>query len=140
MVKAYLRYEPKAMFGLINSSQGPSLYSRDGERVLAPALEDVLMWDVRKAALTGRWKDPGNTAEVTAMARSPEGKSFAIGYADGAIRLWSTEEEDVIVTLNGHRGAVTTITFDPSGQYIASGSTDTNVIIWDTMEQVGLYR
>ncbi|RKP12799.1 WD40-repeat-containing domain protein [Piptocephalis cylindrospora] len=140
MVKAYLRYEPKTTFGLITSPQGPSLYSGDGSQVLAPALEDVLLWDVRKGALEGRWKDTGNTAEITGMARSPDSKVFAIGYADGAIRLWLAEEGDVAVTLNGHRGAVTAMTFDPTGQYLASGSTDTNVIVWDIVEQVGLYR
>jgi U3 small nucleolar RNA-associated protein 12 len=46
MVKSYLRHGPTESFGVVASSSANSLY--DGKRAYVPALEDVLVWDVKK--------------------------------------------------------------------------------------------
>ena len=46
MVKSYLRHGPTESFGVVASSSSNSLF--DGRRAYVPALEDVLVWDVKK--------------------------------------------------------------------------------------------
>jgi U3 small nucleolar RNA-associated protein 12 len=86
------------------------------------------------------WHETGHRAEVTCIVRSPRRDTFAVGYADGSIRLWSASAESVTTVLNGHKKAVTALAFDPSGTRLASGSQDTDLIMWDVVAESGLYR
>lgn len=74
------------------------------------------------------------------MAQSPRKDTFAVGYADGSVRLWSAETSTVIVAFNGHKKSVTALTFDDTGSRLASGSQDTELIIWDVLAETGLFR
>ena len=86
------------------------------------------------------WHETGHRAEVTCIARSPQRDTFAVGYADGSIRLWSASEKSVIATFNGHKKAVTALAFDNAGARLASGSQDTDLILWDVVGEAGLFR
>lgn len=107
MVKAYLRYEPLASFGVIASAQGNVLYDSTGKYALSPALESVCLWDLKKGLQVcwwidremkklqdetyllcvcvcngfqhGTWKESDIKAEVTCIAKSPDGKNYAVG-------------------------------------------------------------
>ncbi|KAM0754199.1 WD40 repeat-like protein [Meredithblackwellia eburnea MCA 4105] len=139
MVKSYLRHGPTEAFGVIASSSSNSLF--DGRKAYVPALEDVLVWDVKKAEQTAMWHETGLKSLVTCLCRSPTNwDTFAVGYQDGSIRIWSAEAREVVVTLNGHKSAVTALAFDPAGTVLASGSKDTDVIVWDIVGEVGLFR
>ncbi|KAJ2782603.1 beta transducin [Coemansia javaensis] len=141
MVKSYLRYEARGSFGVIASPSGNAVFDHSGRQSVTAALEDVIVWDVRKGTQTERWSDPDNRAEVTRIARSPRGRVYAVGYADGTIRLF--EEGDggaVKVVLSGHRGSVSALAFDATGTVLASGARDTDVIVWDVVGEVGLHR
>jgi U3 small nucleolar RNA-associated protein 12 len=46
MVKSYQRHGPTEAFGVIASSGSNSVW--DGRKAYCPALEDVLVWDVKK--------------------------------------------------------------------------------------------
>lgn len=105
-----------------------------------PALEDVLVWDVKKGQMLAMWHDTGHRAEVTCIKQSPHPDSFAVGYADGSIRLWSASSGSVLTTFNGHKKAVTALAFDEQGTRLASGSQDTDLIVWDVIGETGLYR
>ena len=52
MVKSYLRHGGTEAFGLVASSSSNSLF--DGRRAFVPALEDVLVWDVKKGEQVSR--------------------------------------------------------------------------------------
>ncbi|CDS10194.1 hypothetical protein LRAMOSA02870 [Lichtheimia ramosa] len=142
MVKAYLRYEPTASFGVINSTLSNIIYDATGQLAIAPALEQVILWDLKKGIKVGQWKESNNTAAVTCIAKSPNKRDYAVGYEDGMVRLWTadTTAESATVTLSGHRGAVTALTFDQDGTRLASGSRDTDIIVWDVVAETGLYR
>ena len=86
------------------------------------------------------WHETGHRAEVTCVVRSPQKDTFAVGYANGSIRLWSASEKSVIATFNGHKKAVTALTFDAAGARLASGSQDTDLILWDVVGEAGLFR
>ena len=86
------------------------------------------------------WHESGHRAEVTCVARSPQKDTFAIGYADGSIRLWSASASSVVATFNGHKKSVTALAFDQAGARLASGSQDTDLILWDVVAEAGLFR
>jgi U3 small nucleolar RNA-associated protein 12 len=86
------------------------------------------------------WHETGFRSEVTCITRSPIKDTFAVGYQDGSIRLWSDFNKSVIVTFNGHRKAVTSLCFDRDGARLASGSQDTDIIIWDVIAESGMFR
>ncbi|KAF9498450.1 WD-repeat-containing protein [Pleurotus eryngii] len=138
MVQSYLRHGPTQAFGLVCSSSSNSVF--DGRRAYVPALEDVLVWDVKKGEMLAMWHDTGHRAEVTCIRRSPKNDTFAVGYADGSIRLWSAPSGDVICVLNGHKKALTALAFDDEGTRLASGSQDTELIIWDVLAESGLVK
>jgi U3 small nucleolar RNA-associated protein 12 len=86
------------------------------------------------------WHETGHRAEVSCILRSPQGDSFAVGYADGSIRLWNAATASVVTTFNGHKKMVTALAFDEQGTRLASGSQDTDLIIWDVVGEAGLFR
>lgn len=86
------------------------------------------------------WHETGHRAEVTCLLRSPQADQFAVGYADGSVRLWSSSTGSVITTFNGHKKAVSALAFDDEGTRLASGSQDTDIIVWDIVAEAGLYR
>lgn len=114
------------------------------------------MWDVKKGEMVwivllyppndlislqkAMWHETGHRAEVTCIQRSPQLDSFAVGYADGSVRLWSASAGSVIATFNGHKKAVTALAFDAKGTRLASGSQDTDLILWDVIAEAGLFR
>lgn len=85
------------------------------------------------------WHETNHRAEATVIARSPQ-NAFAVGYADGSIRLWNASAGTVITTFNGHAKAITSLAFDEAGAMLASGSQDTTIILWDIIGEVGLFR
>ncbi|KAA1466214.1 WD-repeat-containing protein [Dentipellis sp. KUC8613] len=138
MVQSYLRHGPTQAFGLVCSPSSNSVY--DGKLAFVPALEDVLVWDVKRGEMMSMWHETGHRAEVTCITRSPQKDTFAVGYADGSIRLWDVSSQTVIATFNGHKKAVTALTFDATGSRLASGSQDTDLILWDVVGEAGLFR
>ncbi|CCG81673.1 WD domain protein [Taphrina deformans PYCC 5710] len=146
MVRSYNRYELDSVFGVIASVQANSIFVPDSKskgagRAVVPALEQVLVWDVKKGEKILSWGDRDAKSEVTQIAQSPADTDiFAVGYSDGAIRLWTLQGEASIVTLQGHRSAVTALKFDSTGTKLASGSRDTNIVLWDVIAEVGISR
>lgn len=148
MVRSYTRYELDAVFGIVTSTQSNAVYlpapegsTKAAGRAVVPALERVIVWDVKKGEKILSWLDRDCKVEVTQIAQSPADTDiFAVGYSDGSIRLWSLESETSIVTLNGHRSAITALCFDSSGSRLASGARDTNVVLWDVVAETGVSR
>lgn len=88
-----------------------------------------------------RWRDNTCTEEVTVICRSEvDPDVFAVGYADGSIRIWDARTSTVIISFNGHKSAVTVLTFDQSGVRLASGSKDTDIVVWDLVSETGLFK
>mmetsp|Transcript_32735 Transcript_32735/g.72312 ORF Transcript_32735/g.72312 Transcript_32735/m.72312 type:complete len:987 (-) Transcript_32735:326-3286(-) len=145
MVKAYLRYEFAAAYGVITSNSNP-VYDASGTQLLTSSLENISLWNLKQGSLV-RTLQPSapststsSPAEVTILARSPQGPKVAAGYSDGCIRIWDTSSGECNVTFKGHKAAVTALRFNASGSHLASGSKDTDLIMWDVVGETGLYR
>ncbi|GLT92294.1 hypothetical protein SLE2022_101360 [Rubroshorea leprosula] len=69
MVKAYLRYEPAAAFGVIVSVDSNITYDSSRKHLLAPALEKLGVWYVRQ----------GGCVKTLTPSPSSCGPSLAVG-------------------------------------------------------------
>ncbi|XP_019404215.1 PREDICTED: WD repeat-containing protein 3 isoform X2 [Crocodylus porosus] len=142
LTRQYLRYGVAAVFGLIASPKGNVAYVRlrgeSGRYVAVPACEHVFLWDTRRGEKVLILQ--GLKQEVTSLCPSPDGLHLAVGYEDGAVRVFSLLNGEVIVTFNGHKASVTALKYDQLGGRLVSGSKDTDVIVWDIINESGLYR
>jgi U3 small nucleolar RNA-associated protein 12 len=145
------KYEQSDAFGVVATATSnlvwaaevtqPGAKSSGAGRAYAAANEEVLCWDVKKGELLSRWRDASCTEEVTVICRSDvDPDVFAVGYADGSIRIWDGRTSTAIISFNGHKSAVTTLAFDQTGVRLASGSKDTDIVVWDLVSEVGLYK
>ncbi|KAF1840582.1 WD40 repeat-like protein [Cucurbitaria berberidis CBS 394.84] len=153
MVKSYSKYEQTDSFGVVATATSNIVWTPEGllqpglnrpagaGRAYAAANEEVLCWDVKKGELLSRWRDASCTDEVTVICRSEVDEDvFAVGYADGSIRIWDARTATVIISFNGHKSAVTTLAFDQTGVRLASGAKDTDIVIWDLVSETGLFK
>eukprot|EP01135_Chromosphaera_perkinsii_P007518 Nk52_evm2s913 gene=Nk52_evmTU2s913 len=139
MVKAYLRYENKGSVGVIASPLSNIICGwNSNSHVLAGALENVTVWDLRKS--TAMISFNGTDHVVTKLARSPDQKHVAVGYENGTIKVFEIESGLVTLTFNGHTGAITALAYDEEGWKLVSGASDTDVIVWDVLGEKGLYK
>jgi dipeptidyl aminopeptidase/acylaminoacyl peptidase len=67
---------------------------------------------------------------ITAVAYSPDGKSVAIGAADGAAGLWSVQTRDKLVAYVGSTARVAAIAFAADGSQVATVSADGTTKVW----------
>lgn len=122
-------------------TQSSSNRSAGAGRAYAAANEEVLCWDIKKGELLSRWRDSTCTDEVTVISRSDvDPDVFAVGYADGSIRIWDARTSTVVISFNGHKSAVTVLAFDQTGVRLASGSKDTDIVVWDLVSETGLFK
>ena len=71
----------------------------------------------------------GHTADVFAVAWSPDAKWLASGSDDKTLKIWDTTSGNLILTLTGHTDKVFAVAWSPDGKEIASGSFDGTVKI-----------
>ncbi|KAJ7550174.1 hypothetical protein O6H91_07G086600 [Diphasiastrum complanatum] len=146
MVKAYLRYDQADAFGVVVSSDANICYDNSGKLLVAGALEQLKVWNVKQGRAVHALAPlpsaaSGSRAVVTAIACMPNSSSLvAVGYSDGSIKVWDFVEGSCETTLNGHKGAVTTVRYNRASSLLASGSKDTDIIVWDAVGEVGLFR
>ena len=80
----------------------------------------------------------GTVNSVLALAFSPDGTKLASGSKDKTVRLWDTDTNEELMTLQKHTGWTNALAFSPDGKMLASGSTDKTVQLWDTATGVHL--
>jgi U3 small nucleolar RNA-associated protein 12 len=140
MVKSYLRYAEGACLGLVCSAGSNVEFDRKGDYAIAAALSNIILWNLRTGARYKTLGDRQLRAEVTALRRSPDGKSIGAGYSDGSVRIWTISDGECFVTFHGHKKGVTTLAFNRDGTMLASGSKDTDVVVWDVVAEAGRCR
>jgi eukaryotic-like serine/threonine-protein kinase len=75
-----------------------------------------------------------HSAEVKAVAWSPDGTRIASGSADKTVQVWDAATGDHVVTCSGHSAEVRAVAWSPrDGQRIVSGSLDTTVRVWNAI-------
>ena len=74
---------------------------------------------------------PPPVSVVTALAFAPDGKSIAVGGADGVIHLFQTADGKYVRSMPGHTSAVSGLAFHPGGALLASAGKDRTVRLWN---------
>jgi WD40 repeat protein/DNA-binding SARP family transcriptional activator len=74
---------------------------------------------------------PGYSAEVLAVAYSPDGRFIAAGSADGTLRLWETSSRKITHVLRAHQGAVFATRFSADGNRLVTLGADRAARVWD---------
>eukprot|EP00002_Diphylleia_rotans_P002155 TRINITY_DN11327_c0_g1_i1.p1 TRINITY_DN11327_c0_g1~~TRINITY_DN11327_c0_g1_i1.p1 ORF type:complete len:908 (+),score=203.67 TRINITY_DN11327_c0_g1_i1:76-2799(+) len=138
MVKSYLRFDADGSLGVVCSNNSNALFDCFGRLAICPVLESVCLWDLRRNTVTKTMT--GGKSEVTALARSQDGKLIASGHQDGSIIVWDANQGKLKSKLNGHKNAVTCMRFNASSSLLASGSKDTDVIVWDVIAEKGMFK
>ncbi|OAI42187.1 hypothetical protein AYO40_06680 [Planctomycetaceae bacterium SCGC AG-212-D15] len=72
------------------------------------------------------------TAAVSAVTFSPDGKTIATGAADNSIRLWDATTYKEQRNLPGMQSKVTAILYSPDGKSLVAGCQTGMVSVWDT--------
>ena len=73
----------------------------------------------------------GHSAEVVAIAFSPDGKLIASGSEDCSIALWDAASGSKLASLHGHSQKIRKLRFSPNGKLLASTCYDRSVKLWD---------
>ncbi|SNQ46217.1 putative WD-40 repeat protein [Frankia canadensis] len=102
----------------------------------------VLLVDTAHRAFIGS-SLRGPTGPVFALAWSSDGRTLAVGGADGAVQLWNVADPAsprlLGTPLNGGTGAVYDLAWFPDGAMLAAAGADGTVRVWNTVnrERVG---
>nr|WP_276319243.1 helix-turn-helix domain-containing protein [Streptomyces luteoverticillatus] len=86
------------------------------------------IWDVT----AGRMTTPlGARRTPRQVAFSPDGRTLAVGDANGVVSLWSAGDRRLVTTLAGPAEAVTGLVFSPDGRTLAGAGADGAVRLWN---------
>jgi len=72
----------------------------------------------------------GHTADVNAVAYSPDGTAVVSGSSDSTVRVWDPVTGACLLTLREHEGPVYAVALSPDGTLVASGGADGTVVLW----------
>lgn len=100
-------------------------FEPDGPRALCGSIDGTIrLWNSENGEVVRTYScnsDAGSRDATASLAFAPDGKSFAAGFASGAIILQSLEADDR-QTLHWYDSAVTDIGFDAAGKVLRTGS------------------
>jgi WD40 repeat protein len=112
-------------------------FTSDGAQLIYTATDGIRVWNIRAVLQRdGKLNDfriiasPTEGEFIQSIALNPNGTVLAVGYQDGAVRLWNMETGEQLVVLEGHEGRVVSLAFNPDGTLLASGGTDGTVRLW----------
>lgn len=109
------------------------VFSPDGRHLaLAVGVDDpaVGIWDVATGRTVTQLADAPGKPAIGAYAFSRDGKLFATGYGNGAVRIWNARAWSPLSSLVGHSQKVQALAFSPDSRLLATGSADTTVRLW----------
>mmetsp|Transcript_9725 Transcript_9725/g.22057 ORF Transcript_9725/g.22057 Transcript_9725/m.22057 type:complete len:242 (+) Transcript_9725:976-1701(+) len=131
---------------LIGHTAGVKCVSWVGNELLASGGNDgcLRLWDVATGTCTGYFE--GHTGRVWDVSASASGTRIASACADGAVRIWSLDENNgrattlrytvPTATLAEHRGDVYSVCIHPSEHAVVTAGYDRTVRLFDVNKAV----
>ncbi len=93
----------------------------------------MTLWDVAVGGSSASLKE--GTLSARRLAFAPDGKTLAIGGADGIVRLWDVNGWTERATLHAAREMISDLAFAPGGKILASASDGApTVSFWDVAQ------
>lgn len=89
MVKSYLRFSQKHIFGLINSSVYGAgvLLDAHAKFAISPVLESIAIYSISQGLLIKLLQSSGKASVVTKLVLNFQRTLVAAGYHDGSIKI-----------------------------------------------------
>jgi WD40 repeat protein len=104
----------------------------DGKTVTALDLMDeerIALFDISTRRIS-RTLPLAGSASTRYQAFSPDGKTLALWYANGIVRLCHVATGREMITLQGHETFGSHLVFSHDGQALATGSNDKTIRLW----------
>lgn len=102
-------------------------FSHDGNHIASASSINIKIWDLA----TSKCIQNFNTAYVTSLAYSPNGKYLASGSVEANIYIWNLSVGNCTQVLEGHSKVVSSLAYSNNSEYLTSGSGDHSLKIWD---------
>jgi WD40 repeat protein len=93
----------------------------------------LVLWDLKNDSK--RVICHKDLALIYAFAYRPDGKLFATGHRQGAVRLWDAAACKKVADLGGHSARVHAAAFSPDGTLLATAGGDHRVVLWDVTKR-----
>jgi small GTP-binding protein len=125
-------------------------WSPDGTALAVGTQDDahaVRVWDITHPARRRssprpkvRWLwGPGEPADYAlSTSWSPDGSLLAVGFQDGAVRIFNAMRGTMLVDLQSHSDEVHSVAFSHDGMYLATMDESGRTILWRTGDWVSL--
>jgi WD40 repeat protein len=88
----------------------------------------ISLYEVASGKERCQWTPEGR---ANALAFAPDGRSLAVGFMDGMIRLLSVQTGQALGQLKGHHGTVQQLVFAANGRQLLTGGSDGSPLLWD---------
>ena len=112
-------------------------FSPDGRTLIAFPRNGIQLWDVPTATM--RTNLVFETGPGSAAAFSADGRLVAtsegMGDTEYAIRVWRTDNAELVGVFTGHKQSIASIAFSPDGKTLASSSEDSTLKFWNIKTQ-----
>jgi WD40 repeat protein len=127
--------------GMRQSYKG--MFSGDGKWfVCRSELEGLLLYDLASGHEVRRFKIPGmHFADRPGLAFSPDGRTLAVGDAEGAIHVVELASGQLRHTFSGgHQAGIMALIYSEDSERLISGSEDTTALVWDLIGRQSFKR
>jgi WD40 repeat protein len=104
-------------------------FSPDGTLLATSSTTTVQLWDVATWQNVGFLS--GHTAEVLSFAFARDGRTLAVGTADGTLCVWDLAQKRQVASRRGHMSNIEFVAFSPDGRRLATCGADGTARIWD---------
>ncbi|KAF9133235.1 hypothetical protein BGW39_010252 [Mortierella sp. 14UC] len=116
---------------------GELTYTVDGRNIQAYKSRLLLQqWNSETGELSLIPNEFPETKDISAMARSRDGKQLAVGYTDGSIRLQNCQTGALGPALKEHSHQIERLIYSQCCRWIASVDGDNIVRLWDRQDAV----
>lgn len=88
----------------------------------------IALWEIASGKERCQWTPPGRASTI---AFAPDGRSLAVGFAEGTIQILSPQTGATLGQLKGHRGAVQQLVFAGNSRQLLSSGFDSTGLVWD---------